>query len=171
MKTVSTRLRTLALAATIAALVVGLPAPAMAGFQPTPSRGDTTQSAPLASTAWPRPYYRFDDQPIVNGTYTYQCFGREGVIKGDSKVLIVDWNKDGRDDECFGIAPNRAIYHAWPSSVGWDPMPNNGLADDTWFPFFYQNKYHTVSVSVAGKGFYCSSLIGSWQPWGPCTPT
>lgn len=170
MRTVSTRIRTLAMVATIAALLVGLPAPATAGGSPMPARGDTAQSASQAATAWPRPPYRFDARPIVNGTFTYQCFGREGIFKGDSNILIVDWDRDGRDDECFGIAPNRVIYHAWENSVGWDPMPNNGRADDMWFPFFYENRYRTVSVSVVGKGFYCSSLIGSWKPWGPCQP-
>ncbi len=172
MSTLRTRIRTLVMGAMTAALMVALPGPAMAGPIPMAARGDTAQSAPLASTAWPRPYFHFDHRPIVNGTYVYssaECFNQEGVFKGDSDVLIVDWDKNGKVDECFGIAPNRAIYHVWPNSVGWDPMPNNGLADDTYVPFLYQNTYHTVRVSVVGKGYYCSSLIGSWKPWGPCT--
>jgi hypothetical protein len=99
---------------------------------------------------------------------TVDCFGRVGVIK-DGTLLVVDWNADGSFDECFAIAPNRAIYHAWPRSNGWDPMPHNGRADDT-DNAFYMNGHRTVSVLVNGTGFYCSSLIGSWQPWVRCNP-
>jgi hypothetical protein len=83
----------------------------------------------------------------------------------------VDWNNDNRWDECFGVAPDRAVYHAWPSSVGWDPMPNNGRADDVAGPFLYRGRYHTAAVLVIPQGYYCSSLIdNSWQMWGPCQP-
>jgi hypothetical protein len=116
--------------------------------------------------------YAYIFHPANATTWTTECWGREGTFKGDADVMVVDWNGDNRWDECFGIAPNRAIYHAWPNSVGWDPMPNGGLADEVFSAFLYQSRYHTVSVWVSTVSrYYCSSLIGNgWQPWGQCSP-
>lgn len=85
--------------------------------------------------------------------------------------MKVDWTSNGSFDECFGIAPDRQIYHAWPNSVGWDPMPNNGRADKVDVPFLVSGQYHAISVYVFDKGDYCSSLAqGAWTPWYFCVP-
>ena len=103
------------------------------------------------------------------GTATYDCFGRVGILKANTFVVVVDWERNGTWDECFGIAPDRTIYHAWTNSVGWQQMPNNGKADNANTAFLYQGRYHTVKVIVNGVGFYCTSLInGAWGPWGRC---
>jgi hypothetical protein len=118
----------------------------------------------------------YNNTDYISGTlsWPYECFGWVGDFKGNSRVMLVDWNKDNRWDECFGIAPNRAIYHAWPNSVGWDPMPNGGAADDVASAFLYLGVYRTVKVRVATYayiGYYCSSLINnSWGSWGRCNP-
>lgn len=103
------------------------------------------------------------------GPWTTQCFGREGSFRAGTSVVKVDWESNRQYDECFGIAPDRQIYHAWRSSAGWDPMPNNGRADKAEIPFLYQNQYHTISVYVYGKGGYCSTLTKFWLAWVPCT--
>jgi hypothetical protein len=101
---------------------------------------------------------------------TNYCFNQEGHFRLGTSVIKVDWTSNGSFDECFGIAPDRRIYHAWPNSVGWDPMPNNGLADivDIAFPV---SGNHTISVFVySNNKDYCSTLAqGAWTPWYICT--
>lgn len=103
---------------------------------------------------------------MVAASFAGSCFGYVGDFMDGSSILVVDWNGGGAD-ECFGIAPNREIYHAWPTSGRWIEMPNNGLADDTDTAFLL-NGNRTVAVFVNGKGDYCSSLITTWRPWVPC---
>jgi hypothetical protein len=103
----------------------------------------------------------------VTPNIAYSCFGYTGNFKSDRPVEA-DWNGDGVADECFGISPGRNIYHAWPGSGGWKVMPNNGKADYVSDVGFLDG-YRTVVVLVASTGnFYCSSLIGTWQPWWNC---
>ena len=179
MRTVSTRMRTLVMGAMTGALLFTLPATAtataMAGGRPTPAGAGLGRSAPIASTAWPKPYFRVDAIPTVTGgpgSYSSAaCFNKIGLFKLFTSIYLIDWDNDPahKIDECLGVGPNRVIYHVWANASGWVPMPNNGLADDTYSPFFYQNTYHTMRVWVAGKGYYCSSLIDTWHPWGPCS--
>lgn len=108
----------------------------------------------------------------VNAGSNTECFEKRGEFLAYSHVVKVDWDIDGDTDECFGIAPNRAIYHAWRNSDGWDPMPNGGRADDVQAPFLYQGRYRTITVYVTPVDhYYCSSLIDNrWRPWAPCDP-
>lgn len=133
-----------------------------------PAAAAAETRAAADTVVWYQP--RYNSIP-AEAAYTGECFGREGRFKGGAFILKVDWNRDKRWDECFGISPDRQIFHAWPSSVGWDPMPHGGRADNTHSAFLYQGRHHTITVQVKGVGYYCSSNIGgSWRPWGRCTP-
>lgn len=94
------------------------------------------------------------------------CFGYAGTFLAGSKRVKVDWNRDGKVDECFGIAPNRHIYHAWPGHP-WVEMPHNGRADDVAAAATdVETGHHAVIVWIkATKQDYYSELIGTWQPW------
>jgi hypothetical protein len=59
------------------------------------------------------------------------CYGYYGTFKVGSDVIVVDWATTS-NNECFGIATDRTIWHAWQGSGGWKRMPGNGHADDTW---------------------------------------
>lgn len=113
----------------------------------------------------------------VSAGFEYYCFNKRGVFKTGTRIALADWNRDGRTDECFGIAPDRRIYHAWPASNGWDPMPNNGLADNMANPGWNVaditggGQLRSAHVLVNGKGLYFSCLDTGpqspkkWSPW------
>lgn len=78
------------------------------------------------------------EQPMgTNGTVTrmtlvpangrVSCYGYYGTFKPATYVMVVDWVTSS--DECFGIATDRTIWHTWPGSGGWTPMPGGGHAD------------------------------------------
>ncbi|GAB1645826.1 hypothetical protein [Krasilnikovia sp. MM14-A1259] len=104
-------------------------------------------------------------------SYNDGCFGYVGTFKTGTTVHWADYNGDGNKDECFGIAPSRTIWHAWPGSGGWKEMPNNGRADDI-VALFRQpppTGRPTIEVYVSGSNhYYCSTLTSSWQPWVRC---
>ena len=56
------------------------------------------------------------------------CYGYYGTFKAGSHVMVVDWAT--ASDECFGIATDRTIWHAWPGANGWHRLPGDGHADD-----------------------------------------
>ncbi len=90
-------------------------------------------------------------------------------LKAGSNVALADWNGDHTWDECFAIAPDRTIWHAWPRSGAWRVMPNNGVADDTSGAWTDSAGRRVVSVWVNGYGRYCSWLTSSgWQGWHGC---
>ncbi len=96
-------------------------------------------------------------------SWHYQCFGYEGTFKSGSGVLIAPWN------ECFGIAPDRTIWHAWRNSGGWHEMPNHGHADDTSDAWVDSAGRRVVKVLVNGHGYYCSWFdSGRWKGWYGC---
>ena len=76
----------------------------------------TTAKPPTRMTAVP-----------ANGRVS--CWGYYGTFKTGTYVLVVDWQTSS--DECFGIATDRTIWHVWPNSGGWKPMPGGGHADLT----------------------------------------
>jgi hypothetical protein len=93
------------------------------------------------------------------------CWHR-GVFRDGTHVMRVDWDGGGVD-ECFGIAPDRTIWHDWATSGGWQILRRDGLADcmsgHAWRPYYL---YRTVSVGVVGYGVYRTQLVGSsWTPW------
>jgi hypothetical protein len=110
---------------------------------------------------------------IVTGSpasayFTESCFGQEGRFKDGTRVLRADWTNDGLVDECFGIAPNRHVYHAWRTSTRWTEMLHGGLADHMcWTTFQASSGWRAVYVKVNGKGVYLSEFLpsGGWQPW------
>jgi hypothetical protein len=65
------------------------------------------------------------------GLVHHTCFGFTGTFKTGTTVQHADWNWDDKTDECFGIAPDRTIWHAYRTSGGWLKMPHNSRADDT----------------------------------------
>jgi hypothetical protein len=105
-------------------------------------------------------------------SFNYTCFGYTGTFKTGSTVMLVDWEDAGTGtDECFGIAPNRTIWHAWPGSGGWKQMPNNGRADDTWAPYYSSDGRRGVSVYVSGSSSrWCSTrnFGPGWGAWFRC---
>jgi len=124
-----------------------------------------------ASALAPRQYPPAEAYWVSPQTGQSECFGKTGTFKRPSRVWRVDWNwSNPRSwDECFGIAPNRAIYHIWPASGRWVEMPNGGRADDVANLFINENGYRTVQVVVSASGaLYCSHLVVGWTAWYRC---
>jgi len=103
----------------------------------------------------------------ASATFAYRCFGYLGNFKDGTKVLWADWTKDDRPDECFGIGPDRRIWHAWPNSGGFKVMPNNGLADDTlsWRVTGEGVRQVVVYVASDRSHWYSNWYPGSEQGW------
>ncbi|KAA2252427.1 hypothetical protein F0L68_35900 [Solihabitans fulvus] len=93
-----------------------------------------------------------------------------GIFRDNSRVMHVTWPGDS-NVECFGIAPNRTIWHAWNGSGGWVEMPGGGRADDTWDAWQDTNGNRTVKMQVNGAGFWCSTYPagGNWGSWYHCS--
>ncbi|MGA5302100.1 hypothetical protein ACPCHT_19385 [Nucisporomicrobium flavum] len=72
-----------------------------------------------------------------------------GDFKPGTTVRKVDWDGNGTIDECFGIAPDRTIWHEWATSRGWVQMPGGGRADDTLPSQWPAPGYRRVVVYVA----------------------
>ena len=90
-----------------------------------------------------------------------------GNFRGGTRLIRVYWNNDSSLDECFGIAPDRRIYHRWAAS-NWVPMPNNGRADNM-LDVDGGPSYRLVQVTVNGVGPYCTTLsYGKWSTWYRC---
>lgn len=112
--------------------------------------------------------------PVSSGGrgFDYSCFGYTGTFKDGSTILLVDWEDAGTGtDECFGVAPGRTIWHAWPGSGGWKQMPNNGRADDTWGAYYSADGRRGVQVYVAGSNsVFCSTRNAGpgWGAWFRC---
>ena len=109
----------------------------------------------------------------------HSCFGYTGNFKTGTRIEYADWNSDGTTDECFGIAPDRTIWHAWPHSAGWAEMPHEGRADNLVGSFHGSfgspGKARVVIVRVTGGNDYYSWLWDSyasqgWYGWSQCTP-
>ncbi|MCU7728522.1 hypothetical protein ODJ79_32830 [Actinoplanes sp. KI2] len=101
-------------------------------------------------------------------SFNDDCFGYVGTFKGGTQVVWADWNSDDITDECFGIAPSRTIWHAWPQSGGWQEMPNHGLADKVDGAGVDLNGTHKVRVYVSGSRHYYESELWpgvGWQGW------
>ena len=103
-----------------------------------------------------------------NGT----CFGYTGTFHDGTGIFVVDWYNDGSNVECFGIAPGRTIWHAWPGSGRWQQMPNGGRADTVTNAFLTGEFLdRTIQVHVTSSGnYFCSTDNGSgiWSPWTLC---
>jgi hypothetical protein len=102
------------------------------------------------------------------------CYGYYGTFKAGTDVMVVDWETSS--DECFGIATDRTIWHVWPKSGGWKPMPGNGHADYV-YPEVVErsDKARAVMVSIpsAPRWRWCQDYFVStdWTgSWYDCTP-
>jgi hypothetical protein len=82
------------------------------------------------------------------------CFNYIGNFKTGTYVMVVDW--DTSTQECFGIAPDRTIWHTWPGAGGWKVMPGNGRGDlmdtdiDEW-----PDGTRRVSVFISSGSYWC----------------
>lgn len=111
-----------------------------------------------------------ESEDINTRSHTDSCFDYSGTFKDGSPVIAIDWDKNGSSDECFGITPNRTIWHAWPGSGGWREMPNNGRADKILGGNIVSG-HREISVWVTStKIVWCSSLSSTlvWSPWFRC---
>ena len=96
------------------------------------------------------------------------CYGYYGTFKVGTDVIVVDWNTSS--DECFGIATDRTIWHTWPGSGGWRPMPGNGhadgiysIAEDSTTGFRGVSVFVTSNSSIWCQNYYRSGgWTGSW---------
>lgn len=95
-----------------------------------------------------------------------------GDFKPNTTIYKVDWDRDGTVDECFGVAPDRTIWHEWARSNGWVRMPGGGLADDMLPPQIPAPGYRRVVVYVANPAshWYQDFVPGTgWTGrWGRC---
>jgi hypothetical protein len=133
--------RVIAVLGTVVAAVVALTAPATAG--------SVIKYTPVPA----------------NGRVS--CYGYYGTFLAGSHVMVVDWLHTS--DECFGIATDRTIWHAWVNSGGWHRMGGNGHADDV-VAIRQERTDGTkgVMVKVASNGslwqqdYYPSGWTGVW---------
>jgi hypothetical protein len=119
-------------------------------------------ASPLPASAAAATYQSRQLEPSGNFT----CFGYEGTFLRGSRVMTVQWY-GGATHECFGIAPDRSIWHVWENSGGWKRMPNGGRADNTIRAFSSSNP-HTryIQVCVLGSGTWESQNVnGTWRSW------
>jgi hypothetical protein len=102
---------------------------------------------------------------------TAGCFNVNITIKDGSLVDGADWDHNNVVDECFAVAPNRKIWHIWPSSGGWKQMPNGGRADATLPSVTLDGNVHMAVVYVASppSHWYTKLAPGkAWSSWQRC---
>lgn len=103
------------------------------------------------------------------------CYGYYGTFLVGSDVIVVDWYTTN-NNECFGIATDRTIWHAWQGSGGWKPLPGNGHADDTWGTYENLDTHQrTIKVVIYGapQPYWCQDYTPStnWDgDWYACQP-
>lgn len=123
----------------------------------------------LAITSTPasagKPAATQQSAPAVACYETWIAFSYFGNLKCGTVPISCNWNGDGWQDEVFGIAPDRTIWHVWPNSGGWKVMPNNGRADAMHNCYRNGNGQRQVEVQVAGNGTWYSYYSGGWRGW------
>jgi hypothetical protein len=104
-------------------------------------------------------------------TGQFPCFGYIGTFKKDSKVIRVEWYGNGVLDECFGIAPDKSIWHTWPHAGGWHRFAS-GRADDMFDAFEGRDRSNptaevrSIQVCVIGSGLWQNNNErGHWYGW------
>lgn len=71
-----------------------------------------------------------------------------------------------RSQEWFLVAPDRRIFHIWPSSGGWREMPNGGRADGYGSVIVCNNGTRMVAVFVNGYRYTWGSYTRpGWKTW------
>jgi hypothetical protein len=150
------KLRALAVLLAIVGTVLGAGPVSAAPEQPMGTNGVITRWTPVPA----------------NGKVS--CYGYTGTFRAGTHVMVVDWATTR--DECFGIATDRTIWHTWPGSGGWTPMPGNGHADYI-YPDIAEyldenNDVHrvvVVEIPGAARPFWCQEFyLGFWQGWVSC---
>jgi hypothetical protein len=100
------------------------------------------------------------------------CFGYYGTFRTGTYVMVVDWVTSTQ--ECFGIAPDRTIWHTWPGAGGWKVMPGNGRADHMYTKIReWDNGARTIRVFVASGSYWCQDYRPgiAWDgDWYRCEP-
>lgn len=144
----------------LTAIVVGASSEAVAAPEPIPNR-QAVKVVPITPA----------DQDFDALSFKADCFGYTGTFRDGSQVLFVDWVTD--INECFGIAPNRTIWHTWPGAGHWFEMPGNGRGDNTGTILRESSSGNrVVSVWVnGGSGNWCQNYIGGsgWAgSWYDC---
>jgi hypothetical protein len=114
-----------------------------------------------------------DRVTAVPSTGKVSCFGYTGTFKTGTSVVVVNWLST--DDECFGIATDRTIWHAWRDSGGWHKMPGGGYADSIAYSLFLENpsteQREVVVWARSSNTFWCQDfrLDGGWDAfWFAC---
>jgi hypothetical protein len=144
----------------------------------TPAAADTNGGALVdggrASAAPARPASTnatILNRQLVTGNGKVNCYNYIGTFKLGTYVVVVDWQAS-TSDECFGIAPDRTIWHAWPGSGGWKPMPGSGHAD--YISTIWDNAAGDRQVGVlvtSNSSLWCQdySRSGGWAgSWYRC---
>jgi hypothetical protein len=107
----------------------------------------------------------------------YSCFGVQGTFKSGTTVSHANFN-GGATDLCFGIAPDRTIWHIVPGWSSWQQR-GNGLADATFGDsatawrqsVYYGGLYYGRSVVVwVAPGSHWFSPNNSPENWIQCPP-
>jgi hypothetical protein len=112
---------------------------------------------------------------ITDGTD--RCFTYEGVFIPQTRILMPDWDGNGDDvDECFGVAPDRTIWHTWRGAGDWFRVPGDGRADDMievfWSPGAGDSERYNIVVYVREpRSHYYTWREGTkWRgKWFLCT--
>jgi hypothetical protein len=99
-------------------------------------------------------------------SFDYSCFGKTGTFKTGTDIQKPDWSGDGKYDECFGIAPDRTIWHVYRSSNGWKQMVGNGRADDTLDTVNSGGGNYYIIVYVANPASHWYNLHSGSDGWG-----
>ncbi|GAB2968584.1 hypothetical protein GCM10027184_17060 [Saccharothrix stipae] len=100
------------------------------------------------------------------------CYGYYGTFRAGTEVMVVHWAT--AKSECFGIATDRTIWHAWSGSGGWTPMPGNGHADYILrHGAIEDSEQRTVAVQIptAPRPYWCQNYVTSrrvWTGWYSC---
>jgi hypothetical protein len=106
-------------------------------------------------------------------TMTYECFGYTGTFKYGTIILKPDWDRATSGptkgpDECFGVAPNGVVYHAWRNHP-WIPMPYHNVLADNMAGWDVQliGGIREVYMQSAGA-YYHAQLNPTWGTWQQC---
>jgi hypothetical protein len=92
-----------------------------------------TTAAIAVGSAWTA---EADAQPYLyktivpsNGLALCQANTYWGRLKPGTTFFQVGWDSSAVT-ECFGVAPDRSIWHIWRGTSGWYEMPGNGRGDN-----------------------------------------
>ncbi|GAA3389030.1 hypothetical protein [Cryptosporangium minutisporangium] len=146
-------------------LAIAAPAPASA-------TGSAAVSASVPEAAAVAPGLRIYTPKAPR--YQANCFGRIGTFRPGSRVFIVDWERNGSEDECFGIGTDRKVFHIWSTWTAWRQMDTAsagpGIADDIYKIRTRQDGWHEVIVRIGANDLWITSGATGlgWSAWIRC---